>query len=182
MIFHRSRILLTLISAAGFAAVIGLAVAPARQTQAQEGGNVLGNVLEEVTVTARKREESLKDVPVSISVISADFINESGIRDQFDLFQLTPGINYGEARDRNGARPGIRGVQAQNQSALRQKVSVFIDGMPVLGNYGSMQFAGLERVEVLRGPQSTAFGRATFGGALNYVTRIQATLSIARST
>ena len=157
-------------TAFALALAFGLAVIPAGPARAQEGGDALGNVLEEVVVTARKREESLKDVPVSISVISSDFINESGIRDQFDLFQLTPGINYGEARDRNGAKAGVRGVQAQNQNPLRQKVSVFIDGMPVLTNIGSMQFAGLERVEVLRGPQSTAFGRATFGGALNYVT------------
>lgn len=138
---------------------------------AQDDGDVLGNVLEEIVVTARKREESLKDVPVSISVISSDFINEAGIRDQYDLFELTPGINYNESRDRTGARPGVRGVQAQNQAPLRQKVSVFIDGMPILANIGAMQFAGLERVEVLRGPQSTAFGRATFGGAINYVTK-----------
>ena len=164
----------------GLALAFSLAVIPAGPARAQEGGDALGNVLD--VVTARKREESLKDVPVSISVISSDFINESGIRDQYDLFQLTPGINYGEERDRNGARPGVRGVQAQNQNPLRQKVSVFIDGMPVLGNIGSMQFAGLERVEVMRGPQSTAFGRATFGGALNYVTRTQATPSTARST
>ena len=153
--------------AVGLVATLAIGITPAHS---QDGSDVLGSVLEEVVVTARKREESLKDVPVSISVISSDFINESGIRDQYDLFQLTPGINYGEERDRNGARPGVRGVQAQNQNPLRQKVSVFIDGMPVLGNIGSMQFAGLERVEVLRGPQSTAFGRATFGGALNYVT------------
>ena len=157
-------------TAVGLVLAVSLAVTPAGPAHAQEGDDVLGSVLEEVVVTARKREESLKDVPVSISVISSDFINESGIRDQYDLFQLTPGINYGEERDRNGSRPGVRGVQAQNQNPLRQKVSVFIDGMPVLGNIGSMQFAGLERVEVLRGPQSTAFGRATFGGALNYVT------------
>ena len=157
-------------TAFGLALAFSLAVTPAGPARAQQSDDVFGSVLEEVVVTARKREESLKDVPVSISVVSSDFINEAGIRDQFDLFQLTPGINYGEARDRNGAQPGIRGVQAQNQNPLRQKVSVFIDGMPVLTNIGSMQFAGLERVEVLRGPQSTAFGRATFGGALNYVT------------
>ncbi|HEY5624360.1 MAG TPA: TonB-dependent receptor plug domain-containing protein, partial [Gammaproteobacteria bacterium] len=151
----------------GLMATLALGTAPAHS---QDRTGALGSVLEEVVVTARKREELLKDVPVSISVVSGDFINEAGIRDQYDLFQLTPGINYGEERDRNGARPGVRGVQAQNQNPLRQKVSVFIDGMPVLGNIGSMQFAGLERIEVLRGPQSTAFGRATFGGALNYVT------------
>jgi len=137
----------------GGVSALGLALTSVNPAHAQEGDDALGNVLEEVLVTARKREESLKDVPVSISVVSSDFINESGIRDQYDLFQLTPGINYGEERDRNGSRPGVRGVQAQNQNPLRQKVSVFIDGMPVLGNIGSMQFAGLERVEVLRGPQ-----------------------------
>ncbi len=122
-------------TAFGLALAFSLAVTPAGPAHAQEGDDALGNVLEEVVVTARKREESLKDVPVSISVVSSDFINESGIRDQYDLFQLTPGINYGEERDRNGARPGVRGVQAQNQNPLRQKVSVFIDGMPVLTSY-----------------------------------------------
>ena len=106
---------------AGAIAVLALSLflVPLTTTLAQDDGDAFGNVLEEVVVTARKREESLKDVPVSISVVSSDFINEAGIRDQYDLFQLTPGINYGEARDRNGAQPGIRGVQAQSQNPLR---------------------------------------------------------------
>ena len=50
-------------------------------------------------------------------------------------------------------------------------MGAFIDGAPLLGNTGSLQFTGLERIEVLRGPQSSAFGRSTFSGAFNYITR-----------
>ena len=79
------------------------AITPVTST-AQGAESTSALAIEEIVVTARKREESLKDVPVSISVVTSDFLSEAGIRDQYDLFQLVPGINYGEERDRNGAR------------------------------------------------------------------------------
>lgn len=128
-------------------------------------------LLEEIVVTARKREESLQDVPVSISVIDSGLIAEAGIRDSYDLYENTPGISWEESLDRQGSRPTVRGVQTTAQNATRQKVSAFMDGFPVLGQQGGLQFVGVERVEVLRGPQSAAFGRSTFAGAINFVTR-----------
>ena len=125
--------------------------------------------LEEIVVFARKREESLQDVPVSISVIGKDLIGESGIRNAFDLFEMTPGISWDQAQDRQGSQPSVRGIQSNSQGATRQKVNSFLDGLPLLGQQGSLQFVGVEHVEVLRGPQSSAFGRATFAGAINYV-------------
>ena len=127
--------------------------------------------LEEIVVTARKREESLQEVPVSISVINSDLLVESGIRDAYDLFEMTPGINWEQAQDRQGSRPSVRGVQTAAQNPVRQKVTSFLDGMPLLGQQGGLQFVGVDRVEVMRGPQSSAFGRATFAGAINYVSR-----------
>ena len=127
--------------------------------------------LEEVVVTARRREESLKDVPVAVSVIHESYAREAGILDQYDLLAEIPGIQYDQTRDRLGARPSIRGVSTTNQNVLFQTTSVFLDGMPLLGNVGSLPLTGVERVEVLRGPQSTAFGRATFAGAINFVSR-----------
>lgn len=128
-------------------------------------------LLEEVMVTARKREESLQDVPVSISVVDDDFIKQVGMFDMFDLFENVPGIQYNQDHDRQGVRAAVRGVQAEAQNPVRAKVTSFIDGVPMLGQIGSLQFQGVERIEVMRGPQSAAFGRATFAGAINYVTK-----------
>ena len=67
-------------------------------------------------------------------------------------------------------QPAVRGVQNDNSATIRQKVGSFIDGMPMIGTMGTIGFAGLDRIEVMRGPQSAAFGRAVFAGAINYVT------------
>ena len=147
-------------------ALLGLAAALAAPAPAQD----LGAALEEIVVTARKREENLQDVPVSISVLTGDLIQEAGILNQYDLYELTPGISYDQAHDRQGVRASVRGVQSNAQNPIRAKVTSFIDGIPVLGQTGSLQFSGVDRIEVMRGPQSAAFGRATFSGAINYIT------------
>ncbi|MGI9204775.1 MAG: TonB-dependent receptor [Woeseiaceae bacterium] len=127
--------------------------------------------LEEIVVSARKRDELLKDVPVSISVISGQDIAAAGIENQWDLFELTPGMTFDQVQDRQASRPSVRGVQSQAQNPVRQKISSFMDGAPVLGQTGSLQFIGVDQIAILRGPQSAAFGRSTFGGAINYVTK-----------
>jgi iron complex outermembrane receptor protein len=130
--------------------------------------------IEEITVTARKREENLKDVPVSISVVNSDLIDAAGIANQQDLFDMTPGLVYDDGNnfgDRNAGAPGIRGIQSLEIASTRQKATSFLDGMPMNGQGGSLQFVDVERVEVYRGPQSAAFGRATFAGAVNYVSK-----------
>jgi len=109
--------------------------------------------LEEVVVTARRREESLQDVPVSISVLNSDFIAQAGILDQFDLFDETPGMFYNQARDRNGARPAIRGVSVRQSQSLRlQKVTAFLDRAPLYGNTGSLAFADIDGPDMGRTP------------------------------
>lgn len=135
---------------------------------AQQGSNL---ALEEIVITGRKREESLQEVPVSISVLGENLIDDAGITSQYDLFELVPGIHYDEAFDRNAAQASIRGVQSNEVATNRTKVTAFVDGMPILGSQGSIGFNNLAQVEVYRGPQSAAFGRSTFGGAINYVTR-----------
>ena len=127
--------------------------------------------LEEIVVTARKREENLQEIPVSISVISSSLIDEAGIVEPRDFFELTPGVDFDTNGDRNNATPAVRGIQSTATATTRQKVMSFIDGLPLVGAQGTMQFTGIERVEVFRGPQSAAFGRSTFAGAINYVTR-----------
>jgi iron complex outermembrane recepter protein len=149
------------------AGLLSFLTAP-RVALAQQAGAA---ALEEIVVTARKREENLQDVPVSISVISADLISKAGILEVKDLYDLTPGLVYDtNFGDRNSSTPGIRGVQSLEIAPTRQKASTFIDGIPLVGQQGNLGLGGLAGVEVYRGPQSAAFGRATFAGAINYVT------------
>jgi outer membrane receptor protein involved in Fe transport len=153
------------------AATFGMAAFGLASTETHAQGAASAVTLEEVVVTARRREESLQDVPISISVLNQDLIQQEGILDQYDLYELTPGITYEQSQDRQGARASVRGVGTDAQNPVRAKVTSFIDGVPVLGQTGALQFAGVERIEVMRGPQSAAFGRSTFSGAINYVTR-----------
>lgn len=149
----------------GFAALLAPVATLAQTTNAPTA------TIEEVLVTGRKRSESLTDVPVSISVFNEALLAEAGIVAQDDLFAATPGLDYGNW---NGTRtdnnPGVRGVQSELRASNQQKVASFIDGMPMNGNTGTLSFAGVDAVEVYRGPQSAAFGRSTFAGAINYVT------------
>lgn len=122
-------------------------------------------------MTGRKRSESLTDVPVSISVFNAEALGEQGIDSEDDLYAATPGLDFSNFNgSRQANNPGVRGVQSDLRASNQQKVTSFIDGMPMLGNSGSLQFSGVEGVEIYRGPQSAAFGRSTFAGAINYIT------------
>ena len=134
-------------------------------------GAAAERILEEIIVTGRKRDENMTDVPVSISVITAESLAEQGILSPQDLFDATVGLTYDETfNGRNFTNPGVRGVQSELVPANLQKVNNFVDGMPMQGNAGSLSTFGLEAIEVYRGPQSAAFGRSTFVGAINYVT------------
>jgi len=148
-------------------AVVASLLMPTAYVIAQESSATI----EEVLVTGRKREESLTDVPVSISVWSANNLEEAGIASQQELFDSTPGLSFDTATgDRNSAQPAVRGVQSNEIATTQQKVNSFIDGLPMLGQVGSLTFQGIDQVEIYRGPQSAAFGRSTFAGAINYVT------------
>ena len=132
--------------------------------------------LEEVVVTARKREERLQDIPLSISAFTADDIRKAGVVDLGDIALQTAGINFDprssasiNGRINNVIR--IRGAQVGSSLPHLQPTALFIDGIYSLGGAGSMPLSDLERVEVIKGPQSAFFGRNTFAGAVNYITR-----------
>lgn len=126
---------------------------------------------DEIIVTARKREERLQDVPLTISVISEDAIRDAGIRSALDLAVIAPGLTYELTAGRTNAKPVIRGVTIASTSTNQQKNSSFIDGVYLNGSATPPPFIEVARVEVLKGPQATAFGRSTFSGAINYVMR-----------
>jgi len=126
--------------------------------------------LEEVVVTAQKREESINDVPMSISALSADDLRKQGVYGVGDLMKVVPGFHY-TASAYSTPIYAIRGI-GFNESSLGAKpnVSVYVDEIPlpfpIVTAGASMD---LQRVEVLKGPQGTLFGQNSTGGAINYI-------------
>lgn len=136
---------------------------------AQQGLKEFGGP-EEIVVTARKKEESLQDVPISITAFTAEALQESGAINNYDVALLTVNFNTLQQNGRRQDRPVIRG-QAAPANRGEPNASYFIDGAYVSGSISTASLGPIERVEILRGPQSAQFGRATFAGAVNYVTR-----------
>ncbi len=139
---------------------------------AQDGGD--GIRLEEITVTARRREEILQSTPVSVSALSSAQIEQQRVLTVDRLSQLTPNIALAPA---GGSIAGtvayIRGIgNADPILAIDQAVGIYLDGVYIArSNAGNFDLVDLQRVEVLRGPQGTLFGRNTTGGAINLVTK-----------
>jgi len=125
---------------------------------------------EEIVVTARKRAESLQDIPLSVTAFSAETLERAGAFDNEDVALLTPNFSTNRQVGRRLDRPTIRGMAAPSTGSA-PNASYFIDGVFVSGSIQTMTLGPVERVEILRGPQSAQFGRATFSGAVNYVTK-----------
>jgi iron complex outermembrane recepter protein len=129
---------------------------------------VLAAELEEVVVTAQKQSQSLQDVPVSVSAVSGAKLASAGIQRAEDLSAMIP--NFSVQQDPIGDKINIRGIQSGNNAGLEQSVSTFVDGVyRGRGVQGRFAFLDVERVEVLRGPQGTLFGKNTIGGAVNII-------------
>ena len=131
-------------------------------------------VLEEIIVTARKREESVQDIPIAVSAFTADDIRELGLTSIDDIALYTPGFSFhsGFGRQPSLDRPTVRGqTTILNGIAGVKAVSTFVDGIYVGGLVSSVDLANVERVEIIKGPQSAQYGRGTYAGAINYVTR-----------
>jgi iron complex outermembrane receptor protein len=132
-------------------------------------------LLEEVLVTARSREESLYDAPLSITSLGANEIRNANLRDISDLAQVAPGFFYTPQVTFSSSRvtPALRfrGMTIPRNDPLEQLGGVFVDGVYLFGGAQSLTFDDIERVEVIKGPQSALFGRSTFSGAINFITR-----------
>ena len=132
--------------------------------------------LEEIIVTARKRDESLLEAPLSITVFSDEDLSRAGLLTLEDISRQTTGLSFQDNIADN--RPGrlntvvrVRGMSPQRGSPHFQLAGLFVDGVFVTGGSQSIPLLDVERVEVIKGPQSAFFGRNTFSGAINYVTR-----------
>ncbi|MCY4339828.1 MAG: TonB-dependent receptor [Gammaproteobacteria bacterium] len=132
--------------------------------------------LEEIIVTARKRDESLLEAPLSITVFTAEDLSRAGLETLGDISLQTTGLSFQDniASNRPGRQNSVirfRGMSPPGGSPHQQLAGLFIDGVYVTGGSQSVPMLDVERVEVIKGPQSAFFGRNTFSGAINYVTR-----------
>ncbi|MEM6573114.1 MAG: Plug domain-containing protein, partial [Pseudomonadota bacterium] len=154
------RYLATLISLS----VLGTSLPTVTLAQDQDDDSFL----EELVVTARRREENIQDVPISISAFSEQTLRDFNAVGLEDIAELTPGVQFREI----GGTPEItmRGLAQTDLLGLQANVGVFIDGV-FLNNRSSIDFNNmdLQQIEVLKGPQSALFGRNTFAGAVNYI-------------
>ena len=152
-----------------FAPMVTLAVAAPITVQAQSAESA--ESIEQVIVTARKRDESLLDVPISISAVSEDMMSRNALRSVADVAPTVPGLNVNS--DSVGrAFVSIRGIGTALQAGVQPGVGIFQDGIYVPAtSYVNNPTLDVQRIEVLRGPQGTLYGKNTLGGAINIITR-----------
>lgn len=124
-----------------------------------------------IIVTARRREESLQEVPMSVAAFDKALIERYDLSDLADITRRTPNFSYQANSTLGAGQPVIRGVGAPRVGAV-QSVGIFIDGIDTGNSSGlNLQTFDVERIEVVRGPQSTMFGRGVLAGAINFVSR-----------
>ncbi|WP_311267702.1 TonB-dependent receptor [Sphingobium sp. WCS2017Hpa-17] len=147
-----------------------LAIAPA---QAQESSNGIA----EIIVTAQKRAENVQDVPIAITAVTAEGLKNQNISSVADLSKLAPNVQldssapiFSSSQILTGF---IRGIgQNDVSSSLEPGVGIYLDGVILARSIGAnVDLLDVERIEVLKGPQGTLFGRNTIGGAISVVTR-----------
>lgn len=144
---------------------------PAREPEAVPAEEAPDEPLQEVVVTARKREERLQDVPVSVSAISGQTLEEKQITQAKDIAAIVPSLNI-TSDSVSRSFIDIRGVGTTLIDSVQPGVGIFIDGVYVPNtSYLNSPLVDVERIEVLRGPQGTLFGQNTLGGAINILTK-----------
>lgn len=128
--------------------------------------------LEEIVVTAAKRQQTLQEIPVAVSVLQADDLNKSQVLDVKDLQFLVPSLRVGQLQSSGNTNFFIRGFgNGANNAGIEPSVGVFIDGVYRSRSASALNdFPNLERIEVLRGPQSTLFGKNASAGVISVVT------------
>ena len=168
---HGRSLQFVTVGAAVAAAIAGLSAVPAR---AQDAPGADAGVIQEVTVTARRREETLQDVPLAVSSFSGDMLEAVGAEDLTYISQETPNVTLENSRATNSTLTAfIRGVGQQDPVAgFEQGVGIYLDDVYLNRPQGAiLDVYDVARIEVLRGPQGTLYGRNTIGGAVKYVTR-----------
>ena len=150
----------------------GFALAAPHAALAQEAAPKSGSILEEVVVTAQRRTQALQDVPLAVQVINNDLINDVAAEDMNDLNGFVPGLVV-SGDSPTQPKYQIRGVQTSDFGVgTDSAVGVYVDGVYSARSGSSLlAFNDIERIEVLKGPQGTLFGRNSAAGAISIVTR-----------
>lgn len=153
--------------------VSGLALAS--QSMAQTTATPSEPGLDEIVVTAQKRAQNLQDVPIAISAISSEKVEQLGIRDSRDLSGLAPNVVVTQGTTSNSAAVfSMRGISngGSESFGIDAANGLYVDGVYIArGGAMGLNVMDIERVEVLRGPQGTLFGRNTTGGAIHFISR-----------
>ena len=130
--------------------------------------------LEEIIVTAQKREQSVQEIPISVTAFDAAAIRELGINNLSDIGDYVPNTFISKGIAPSNATVSIRGIAGSIDflSTSEPGVGLYLNGVIISKNNGSLfDLVALERIEVLKGPQGTLFGKNTIGGAINLVTQ-----------
>ena len=155
----------------GAAAMAITAYAPQMAYAQEEDAELKQDV---IIVSARKREETLLEAPVAVSAFDSSAIESLQLQSVDDVARFTPGLSFSSAFGRSTERPVIRGqsnVLAGVQFGVESGTAYFIDGVYFAGSIQSLDANELQRVEVIKGPQSALYGRNTYAGAINFITR-----------
>jgi outer membrane receptor protein involved in Fe transport len=137
-----------------------------------------GQGIEEIIVTTRRKEENLQEIPLAVTVIGADAIERQGITNMFKIAELDPSVSFDTAYGPADTRVAIRGL---SNTRGRSNVAFLVDGVDVTTENQIAAGSGLlanqrlltdvERIEIVKGPQSALYGRAAFAGAIAYTTK-----------
>jgi iron complex outermembrane receptor protein len=157
--------------AASGLAIAMLQAAPAYAQAAAEEAAPQSGGLEEIVVTANRREQNLQDVPIAVTAVTSAALQASGTLNTLQLERVTPGLQIYQTG--SAALPFLRGVGSnQSNPGFESPVAIYIDGIYQAGKIGNVfDLPNVERIEVLKGPQGTLFGRNATGGAISIVTR-----------
>ena len=149
--------------------LVALTAAPAALAQIED------SLFDEITVTATKREQSIYEVPIALSAFEGDKLAAQGITNLVDIGKFVPNLNVTQfsAGHTSSVNPFIRGIGLQDHLITTDPgVSVYVDGVYLGRQVGqNWSLSNLERIEVLRGPQGTLYGRNSIGGAINLITK-----------
>jgi iron complex outermembrane receptor protein len=166
----------TCLPVAGLTAGLVLLPAGTAAMAAETADGAFAGGLEEIVVTARKREEKLQDAPISISAYSAERLEAQGVSETTQLQDFTPNLVFQNTPSNSGvgssAAVFIRGIGQKDFAPTTDPgVGIYVDGVYLARTVGGVfDMIDVDRVEVLRGPQGTLFGRNTIGGAISIVT------------
>ncbi len=134
--------------------------------------------IQEIIVTTRKKEESLQDVPIAVTAITAEQIERQGVADLNDIVQNTPSVQFDRSYGPSDTRITIRGLSntrgRSNVAFLVDSIDVTTENLIVAGSgllANRRLLTDVQRIEIVKGPQSSLYGRAAFAGAINYVTK-----------